>query len=252
MSHSFASERTGEPTPRPSPETANDTGVPRIIVVSDVRLYREGLALGLAARPELCVVGTAATCESACELVTKSAATVVLLDSGMPCALDFARQLLRATPSVRVVAVAVHEDGPDIVACAEAGLSGYVPRDGSMADAVSAIIDATQNVLHCPPRVTAALFKRLSATTLHAAPADEAALTPREQEVVKLIDHGLSNKEIAQRLCISTATVKNHVHNLLEKLRVCRRAEAAAHVRSRRMGKTAFASTHMSVAAQRG
>ncbi|MDQ6610862.1 MAG: response regulator transcription factor, partial [Gemmatimonadota bacterium] len=137
---------------------------------------------------------------------------------------------------VRVVAVAVADEGPDIVACAEAGLSGFVPRDGSLADTVAAIMDATQNELRCSPRISAVLFKRLSTPAVANDSSD--TLTPRESEVVALIDRGLSNKQIAGRLQISEATVKNHVHNILEKLHVERRSEAAAQVRSQRTVKT--------------
>ena len=229
-------------TPESLPANAATAVVPRTIVVSDVRLYREGLALGLEGNVAVQVAGTASTFEGALALLFNNSATVVLLDAGMPNALDIARRLLRAEPSVRVVAVAVADEGPDVVACAEAGLSGYVPRDGSLHDTVNAIIDATHNELHCSPRISAALFKRLSAPGVTLEPADSSTLTPRESDVLQLIDRGLSNKQIAQRLQISAATVKNHVHNILEKLHVERRSEAAAQMRSQRTVKVPLTS----------
>ena len=206
----------------------------RALIVSDVRLYRDGLALSINQDERVLVVETCSSFDEACSVIASQHVQVVLLDTGMRNALDFARDLLQAKPEVRIVGVAVNETSADIVACAEAGLSGYVPRDGSIADTVNAIIDATQNELRCSPRIAAALFRHLSTSGNTLADSPESPLTPREREVATLIDRGLSNKEIAQRLSISTATVKNHVHNLLEKLQVRRRGDAAAHLRAPR------------------
>ena len=207
------------------------------LIVSDVRLYREGLALVLERRGDVHVAGTAETFDAARALLETSAPIVVLLDAGMPHALDFARQLLRVEPSARIVAVALADEGADVVACAEAGLSGYVLRDGSIDDVAMAIHDAMLDELHCSPRVSATLFKRLSMVVLGTEATAPPLLTPREAEVVALVDRGLSNKQIAQRLHIGTATVKNHVHNILEKLHVSRRAEAAAQMRAQRSAR---------------
>jgi len=221
--------------PLPAPEIGDaGTIAPRTIVVSDVRLYREGLALALQAKGAVHVAGTAADFAGAFALIECAPPTVVLLDAGMPHALDFARQLLQAEPSARVVGVAVNEEGADIVACAEAGLAGYVARDGSVEDTISAIIDATHNELRCSPRIVAALFQRLSHPTGLTASVAQWALTRREKDVAQLVERGLSNKEIGLHLNISTATVKNHVHKLLEKLKVARRADAAAQLRQQR------------------
>ncbi|MEO8333824.1 MAG: response regulator transcription factor [bacterium] len=202
------------------------------VIVSDVRLYREGLALGLDGRADVRIVGTAETFDASCALVANGAASVVLLDAGMPGPLEFARRMLRVAPGVRIVAIAVADESRDVVACAEAGLSGYVLRDGSIADVAAAIRDAMLDELHCSPRVSATLFKRLAQAGSSAVVEVPSLLTPREVEVVELVDRGLSNKQIGQRLRIGTATVKNHVHNILEKLQVTRRAEAAARMRS--------------------
>jgi two-component system, NarL family, nitrate/nitrite response regulator NarL len=208
------------------------------VIVSDVRLYREGLALGLDGCGDVRIVGTAETFDGACALLASTAAPIVLLDAGMPEPLDFARRLLRAEPAVRIVAVAVADNNSDVLACGEAGLSGYVLRDGSIADVAAAIRDAMFDELHCSPRVSATLFKRLSQSARTPTADVNSPLTPREVEVVELVDRGLSNKEIGQRLHIGTATVKNHVHNILEKLNVSRRAEAAAQIRSQRFTGT--------------
>jgi len=203
----------------------------RTLVLSDVRLYREGLAFALSARGEAVeIAGTADSLRRA-EDVLATGCDVVLLDVGMPDALDIARALSLHDPPPKVVAVAVSDEAADVVACAQAGVDGYVPRDGSVQDVAAAIDGVMRGELLCSPRMAATLFKRLA--TVGSAVADTAsALTAREREVVALIDRGLSNKQIAHRLRIGTATVKNHVHNILEKLQVTRRAQAAAQVRA--------------------
>ena len=225
----------------PSAQVAiTQSAVPEVIIASDVRILREGLALGLAACEALRVAGTAATFEGVCALLASSPASVILLDVGMPDALNFARRLTQLQRSVRIVAVAVADLEAEVVACAEAGFSGFVSRDASIADAALAIHGAAVDELHCSPRLTAQLFKRLSVVSGTAT--SQPSLTRREAEVVDLIDRGLSNKQISQRLHIGTATVKNHVHNVLEKLHVSRRAEAAAQVRGRRSARAPLSS----------
>jgi DNA-binding NarL/FixJ family response regulator len=84
----------------------------------------------------------------------------------------------------------------------------------------------------CSPRVAADAFSRLARLSAGRPPAPLSELTPREQEVARLIEQGMSNKQIARRLVITLATVKNHVHNVLEKLRVRRRGEVGARIRT--------------------
>ncbi len=205
---------------------------PRTLIVSDVRLYREGLALALEARGDVHLVGTADSREAAQNLLATSPCAVVLLDAGMPNALAIAQTLMLIDPGIKIVAVAVADEAADVVACAQAGLDGYVPRDGSIADVAAAIHGVIHGELLCSPRMASTLFKRLAILGPVDSAADAPLLTAREMEVVGLIDRGLSNKQIAQRLRIGTATVKNHVHNILEKLQVNRRAEAAAQLRA--------------------
>jgi DNA-binding NarL/FixJ family response regulator len=118
---------------------------------------------------------------------------------------------------------------------AEAGVAGFVPREASMEDLIVTLVCAVRGEFRCSPQFAGRLLGRLRQhghVDLQA-PVDENPLTPRECEIVSLIDRGLSNKAIAASLGIEMATVKNHVHNLLEKLHVHRRGEAAARLRGR-------------------
>jgi two-component system, NarL family, nitrate/nitrite response regulator NarL len=204
----------------------------RIIIVSDTRLYREGLALSLARVDRVVVVGVADTVASALTCIDEKNPDVALLDFAMPDALALSHAIAAARMRVKVVAFSVAETEDEICECAEAGIAGYVTRNGSKEDLIAAVENAVRGEVLCSPRVAASLFRRLAAhvqTTRQRPP--EAPLTSREQDIIVLIDRGLSNKEIARQLKISLPTVKNHVHNILEKLQVRRRGAAAALLR---------------------
>jgi DNA-binding NarL/FixJ family response regulator len=204
----------------------------RIIIVSDARLYREGLALSLARIDRVTVVGIADSLASAMTSIADSHPDVALLDVAMPDALRLPDAVAAARKPVKIVAFSVTETEEEICAYAEAGIAGYVSRNGSTEDLVAVVESALRGEVFCSPRMTASLFRRLALrvrTTRQAGP--QTRLTAREHNIVALIDGGLSNKEIARQLKISTATVKNHVHNILEKLQVRRRGAAAAVLR---------------------
>jgi DNA-binding NarL/FixJ family response regulator len=204
----------------------------RIIIVSDTRLYREGLALSLERVDRVVVVGVADSVASALTCIEEKTPDVALLDFAMPDALALPRAIAAARMPVTVVAFSVTDTEDEICECAEAGIAGYVARNGSKEDLIAAVENAVRGEVLCSPRVAASLFRRLAAhvqTTRQRPP--DVALTSREQEIIALIDRGLSNKEIARQLKISLPTVKNHVHNILEKLQVRRRGAAAALLR---------------------
>ena len=207
-----------------------------VFVVSAVRLYREGLCESLDRRDGIEVVGSAArVADGAATIATLEGQTdVVLLDIAAPAGLEAARELVGLLPAVRVVAVSVPNDELDVIACVEAGVSGFVTTESSIDDLVAAVESAAIGHLHCSPAMAGVLLRRIGALARSRADTDPARdLTLRELEIVRLIDEGRSNKEIALHLCIELSTVKNHVHSILGKLGVRRRAEAAARLRGR-------------------
>jgi two-component system, NarL family, nitrate/nitrite response regulator NarL len=210
------------------------TGLVRLLIVTDVPLYRAGLTHVLAECPSVTAVEAVPNVEAAAEWLDTFRPTVVLIDLSMATAVETARTLVGRAPDTHVVAFAVSERECEIVDCAEAGIIGFVPRDGSPDDVIAAVEGAARGEVRCPPHLIGSLFRHLASP---AAPPDLkgtcGALSSRELEIVALIDRGLSNKEIARRLHIEVATVKNHVHHILEKLQVRRRGEAAARVRER-------------------
>lgn len=200
----------------------------RVLIVSGIRLYREGLAQLLGRRSGLTVVGAKSEWREAAADIQGLEPDVVLLDMATAEGHATVRDVKRLAPGVPVVALGVPELEGDILACVEAGVAGYVTREACLEELVAAVESAARGELQCSPRIAGSLVRRLAALAANreASPLPP-RLTTRECEIVRLIEQDLSNKEIADRLGIEVATVKNHVHNLLEKLNVHRRTEAA-------------------------
>lgn len=204
-----------------------------LFILSDVRLLCEGLSSCLARQECLRIAGHG-DLATLPEQVVDSGAQVLLVDIATPQGLQQSAACRALTPALKVVAIAVAEAEQDILACAEAGVSGFVLREGSISDVVAAVRNAMRDELVCSPKVAAALFGRLallSARTVTRAPAAGVdTLTPREHEIIRFVGEGLSNKEIARALRIRNSTVKNHMHNVLSKLQICRRGEISKHL----------------------
>lgn len=211
----------------------------RILVVAEIRFYREGLADILARTPRLTVVGAVSTVEAAIERATELRPDVIIIDSATPGSSIAVTALVQLDPHWKVVVMAVGETADEVLPWAEAGVAGYVPRHASLDELIATIERAVGGQVHCSSTVAAGLFRRLAALSALAsgrglgAPSAGAgtALTHREREIVVLIERGLSNKAIAGSLGIELATAKNHVHRILEKLNVHRRSEVAALLR---------------------
>ena len=201
-------------------------------MIAETRLYREGLAHLLGRDSRIAVIGTAACIDTGLTMVFREEPDAVLLDARMATKLQLVGALVDAAPRTRVIAFGVADEEETVIACAEAGVAGYVPCEAGVEELVSVVTGAIRDEVVCGPRVAGTLLRRVGALARERrGDVPEVRLTPRETQIVALIEDGLSNKEIAARLHISLATVKNHIHNLLEKLNVSRRGEAAARAR---------------------
>jgi len=201
----------------------------RLLVVSDIRLYREGLDGLLRLRETLEVLGTAATASAALDLAGACRPDVVVVDVRMGGGLACIRAITELSPRMAVVAMGVGETDGEYLACAEVGVAGFVPTDGTIDELVASIESAARGELMCSTRLAASLLRHVGTLARsRAAPGSAPGLTGRELQILRLLDRHLTNKEIAQQLGIEATTVKNHVHRLLGKLRVRRRREAVA------------------------
>ncbi len=204
---------------------ANDDARPCVLVVSEVRVLRESLAQSLRGQAGLRRVEMAAASET-CSVLGTCRPNLVLTDTALVRSTDL---VARATDyGARVVVFGVREeDDAEVLACAEAGVAGFVGRDASLDDFRTARQTAASGDVHCSPRVAAVVCGRLKGVP-GSRSNGQFSLTRREREIADLVGQGLSIKEIGLQLCIATATVKNHVHNLLQKQGVHRRSLAAA------------------------
>jgi two-component system, NarL family, nitrate/nitrite response regulator NarL len=236
----MATERKAAAPPKPfATDAAGGARTkPAVFVLSDVRLYREGLSWSLIREGSLAVAGAAPPSPATFACLKALAPEAVILDITMAESLQLARSLRVELPRTKLVAFAVGSVDCELVAGAMAGISGYVHRDGSVEDLVSEVLNAVRGELHCSPRHAALLLEQVAALSGGRAvtPAADArqSLTRREAEVFAYVAKGLSNKEIARALNISSATVKNHVHHVLEKLQATRRTQALARIREQR------------------
>jgi two-component system, NarL family, nitrate/nitrite response regulator NarL len=217
----------------------------RVVIVSDVRLYREGLLESLARQEAFDILGTADLSGAAVARVVGLQPEAIILDIGGSDSLALAKSLGISLPTVKIVAFAVSEVDYVVLACAEAGIAGYVGPDGSEKDLVAAIECALRGELYCSPRVAGLLLRRVAA--LSAQPlrsTEEPSLTQREQQILGLVGEGMSNKQIGRALRIGESTVKNHIHSILKKLQVHRRGEAAARLRIAQLASRAGTLRH--------
>jgi DNA-binding NarL/FixJ family response regulator len=203
----------------------------RLVIVSSVRLVREGMAATLRDRRGIVVADAVGLSPPEISRIADAEPDIVLVDIGEVNPIAVGRMIKTVSPGVKLLAFPLDEIDDRVFACAAAGFSGYVARDSGAEGLHRALIDVMEGRMHCAPHIAAAMFNRL-AVFLQKSETPEAlrSLTSREKEIIALVQQGRSNKDIARRLAISSATVKNHMHNILQKLQVSRRAQAAARV----------------------
>jgi len=204
-----------------------------LVVVTPIRLFGEGLAACFLSRADISLQATV------CDLgqlrawwAGAAAVDVVLVDVTQGIDLDEMRAIASERPSVAFVALGLQEQRQEVIRCGRAGFSGYVARNASIDELCRALSDCVVGRLACSAEISSGLLRALFRMERPADPVGPVdALTRREGEVLQLIGRGLSNKEIARELSVSLATVKHHVHHVLEKLCLSGRAQAMRHVR---------------------
>jgi DNA-binding NarL/FixJ family response regulator len=212
----------------------------QIFIVDDNRLLREGLVSMLSEEEDFTVIGAAASGQEALEQIKISQPDVVLVDIGMPDkdGIEVTQELHKNMPKVKVLILGMIDLTDEIMTCIEAGAAGYVLKEASFEYLVKTIHSASRGESFCSPQMAASLFSRVAelvVENLPKTPENLIKLTVREMDIINLIAEGLPNKEIAQRLFIETQTVKNHVHNILDKLQLHSRLEAVQYARERNL-----------------
>jgi DNA-binding NarL/FixJ family response regulator len=206
-----------------------------IVILSAVRFVRESLFEILGRDPGMTVFGHYAALDDALREPLTRRADVFLLDAALINGKSAVKLIRETMQQTRVVVFALIETEENIIAWAQAGVAGYVPSTAALNELTTLLWDISDGKQTCSALVVPGLLRQI-ASDAHfgvADPASLALLTARELEILRLIDAGLSNKDIARRLAISSGTTKSHVHNLLAKLNVQRRGQAAAWIHRR-------------------
>jgi len=194
----------------------------RMLLVDDHQLLREGLCALLSDEPEMEVIGEAADGDSAVRLAKELSPDVILMDItiGKASGIDVTRTIRAECPSVKIVALSVHDQEPFVTEMLEAGANGYVVKGSSFREVVEAVRVAMQGRTYLSPAITGDLITRLVHPEGTAPHGDFPALSPREREVLQLVAAGKSTKQTAQDLGISVRTVETHRRHIMEKLHV--------------------------------
>jgi NarL family two-component system response regulator LiaR len=201
-----------------------------ILIVDDHAVVRQGVRAFLDTQPDLKVIGEAASGEEGIKLATQFIPDVVLMDLVMPGmdGVEATRQLKRASPRSQVVVLTSYHEDEYIFPAIRAGALSYVLKDISPRDLADVVRKAANGDVVLNPRVAARVIQELQGLRQDQAnPFTE--LSERELEVLRLIAAGLSNAEIAGKLVLSEKTVKGHVSNILSKLHLVDRTQAAVY-----------------------
>jgi DNA-binding NarL/FixJ family response regulator len=204
----------------------------RVLVVDDHDLFRTGLR-NLLEEQGVNVVGEAENGEAAIRLAADLAPDVVIMDLNMPGAggVETTRRLSSLAPLSRVVVLTISADDDDVMNAVMAGACGYLLKDASIQELIAGIRAASEGESLISPQIAAKVLQRLRAQSkdVDAAETIRAELSDRELQVLKLIANGKDNAQIASELFNSPKTVKNHISNILMKLQIENRIQAAVY-----------------------
>lgn len=201
----------------------------RIVLVDDHPLFREGVAAILQSEDDMEVIGQGASAEEAVRLAGEQMPDVMLLDIDMPGnGLEAARQIAAAYPVVRVIMLTVSESAENLLAAMKAGAKAYILKGVAGRELLRIVRLVLAGESYVPPALAASLLTDLGKTggTNRSANARD-ELTQREVNILELLAKGMSNKEIGEKLFLTEKTVKHYVTNILQKLQVHNRVEAA-------------------------
>jgi len=209
----------------------------RLILIEDNRLLREGIYAMLKKEPDINVVAAFGDGESdlGSNKISGLKPDIVLLDLGLPSqnSLELVKSLIVESPATKVIVMDIIPIQEDILRFVEAGVSGFILKDATVAEFLKTIRSVAGGEKVLPSNLTESLFSQIIDSGVkemsHPKLIQSVKLTKREREIVSLIAEGLANKEIAFKLNLSIYTVKSHVHNILEKMALNTRVQIAIH-----------------------
>ncbi|MDP2301356.1 MAG: response regulator transcription factor [Ignavibacteria bacterium] len=207
----------------------------QILLIEDNRLLRDGISAMLNKQTDMHVASTVSNGENILELMRKSKPALILLDLGLrnQNSLNIVKSCKQQFPETKIIVMDLIPLQADIYEFVQAGVSGFIVKDANYADFFKTIRLVNEGLQVLPPQLTGSLFTEIVDHALKVSRQSviekSIRMTKRERQVIELIADGLANKEIAQKLHLSTYTVKSHVHNILEKLTLNTRVQIAKH-----------------------
>lgn len=209
----------------------------KVLLVIEVRLIANIFASVLEDEPGIEVTGSVSTFEDALDFFQRDRVDVALVSAGLPNdALKLTHSIMACSPSTKVLILGLSEENQhDMLRYVEAGAAGYILKDSSLKELIEVIRLAQKGEAQVSTRMAGAMMERLFRLARVFSAVEnkidgDVRLTSRELEVLRSISEGLTNQEIAARLVVEVGTVKNHVHRILEKLKVNSRQEAASYL----------------------
>jgi two-component system, NarL family, response regulator LiaR len=196
----------------------------KVFLIEDHAFTRDGLHVAINREPELEVIGEARSGEEALEMLETIQADVVVMDIGLPGidGIEACRRLKQSQPNVRVVMLTAHQLEAQVLAALASGAEAYCLKSTDPAGLILAIRAAVLGSAYLDPQIAHVVLGRITMPD-----PEGSVLSPRELEVLRLIADGLGNKQIADRLEISLSTVKTHIEDILARLKVSDRTQAA-------------------------
>lgn len=207
----------------------------RIVLVDDHPLFREGVATTLAEEADIEIVGQGESADDAVRLVNELLPDIILLDISMlGGGIVAARQINEVYPVVKIVMLTVSEHDDDVVSALQAGARGYILKGIGGDDLINIVRSVNEGASYVSPDLAARLLVEMKNGAGPNEPPDSlTGLTKREEQILKHVSHGLSNKEVGRELSLQEKTIKHYMTNILQKLQVRNRVEAAILARDR-------------------
>jgi DNA-binding NarL/FixJ family response regulator len=206
-----------------------------ILVIEDNRLLRDGIAAILKKQPDMQVAGSAGNGENILLMLNKVKPNIVLLDLGLrnQNSLQIVKLSKEHFPDAKIIVMDLIPLQADVLEFVKAGVSGFILKDAGIDEFLNTIRSVYKGTKVLPLHLTGSLFSQIVEHAVNGSKQsiieDSIRMTKRERQVIELISDGSTNKEIAQKLRLSTYTVKSHVHNILEKLTLNTRVQIAKH-----------------------
>jgi DNA-binding NarL/FixJ family response regulator len=223
----------------------------RILLIEDNRLLREGISALLKKQIDMTVVTTVGNGENILALIDKLKPNIVLLDLGLRSQNSFqiVKLVKKNFQGTKIIVMDLIPLQADVFEFVQAGVSGFMLKDISVAEFLKTIRSVYEGAQVLPPHLTGSLFSQIvehAITGFKPSIIDNSVrMTKRERQVIELVADGSTNKEIAQKLHLSTYTVKSHVHNILEKLSLNTRVQIAKHAHYSESYKNAIDTTSL-------